>query len=436
MKEKDDKTTTEVNAHALALRMRSPRALTKAIFSADIPEEVLRTLPAQSLYMAIQANGLESSTDLIEILRPEQYRACLDFALWEKDSFNQDGFFAWLALTEEKDNFNALHRFLGAVDLKLVGLLLARYVQVVIFDEPTDRPPEAQCYTPDRGYTWITISVDDPEQHRHLGRLLAFLFDTNTELFYQLISLPSTSTNSELEEESYQERSKRMLDQGFPDMETAARVNSAGDRAAIYRQLGKTTTHFSSVAISSVEPILHGASLLSPLSLLLDELREHGSSNDIEAFQIELTWITNAAFMHYATPLTQFDEMTSMIERVRGALNIGLEDALQSQPLSSLEAFRSLGLRSIYRLGHAHLHRVSIQASSIALETIQAALADQPACSIIAAARERFPRIPLFFSDDGHWQQVEGHLLPGFKAFEHLLEVQGVVNFIKARFGN
>ena len=49
-----------------------PKHLTKAIFEAELPEQVVREIPPLNLYMAIQNNSLISSTDLIDIMTTHQ----------------------------------------------------------------------------------------------------------------------------------------------------------------------------------------------------------------------------------------------------------------------------------------------------------------------------------------------------------------------------
>src|SRR4051812_29931238 len=145
--------------------INTAQKLAKAIFKADVPEEYIRQIPAQSLYMAMKENGLESSAEIIEIATLEQCRLLLDFDVWEKDQFSEAQFWEWLALTDATNSLVIVQKLLKFVDLKLVALLIARYVDVKVLEEPTDEPPGPGSYTPDQGFTWIFINAEDSTQH-------------------------------------------------------------------------------------------------------------------------------------------------------------------------------------------------------------------------------------------------------------------------------
>jgi Family of unknown function (DUF6178) len=117
------------------------RNLIKAIFDSESPEQIVRTIPAQSLYVAMRAQGFESSADLLEIATLEQCKTFLDLDCWSRDSFREDHFWEWLAITDATDSLALLQKILKVVDLKLVALMIARYIDVQAFEEPADAPP-------------------------------------------------------------------------------------------------------------------------------------------------------------------------------------------------------------------------------------------------------------------------------------------------------
>lgn len=413
---------------------RSARALAKAIFKADVPEDYIRNLPAFSVFLALKANGLESSIDILDILSTEQYRTCLDLDLWVGDELDEASFFNWLALTEGDGDFGQLHRFLKALDMKLVAVLVAKYVHTVILEEATERPPEGNYVTPDKGYSWISIRIEDAERHRLFGKLMAYIFESNAELFYQLISLPSTNTPTELEERCLAERNGRILDEGFPDPESATIVNSPANRDATIASVKKSTHHLVMQDVGTIEPIIYGVNALEPLNSLMKDLAK--SENKLSQFQQELTWVTNSALIFYRIALNDFEELTATIEKVRGCINIGLEDLMQQSQRSSAEVFDSIGLREIYRVGMYHLRLLRRQASSVPEETLRAFAEEQAAFAILAGAREAFPTLPKFFSVDRKWHEEQGKLVSGYRAYEKLEELSSAMSFLKETFGS
>ena len=150
----------------------------------------------------------------------EQCRLLSDFDLWNGDSLNEAALWEWLALTDEVESLELLQKLVKFVDLKLFAILFGKYIEVKIFDDPTEQPPGEGFHTPDRGATWIGIKTEDPDKHFLLARLLALIFESSAELFYQLISIVTVATASMLEEESYQERMKRLAAEGNPTLFT------------------------------------------------------------------------------------------------------------------------------------------------------------------------------------------------------------------------
>jgi hypothetical protein len=176
--------------------------------------------------MVVKSTGLQSSSDIIMMASMEQCRLLTDFDLWTGDTLHEEALWEWLALTDETESLELLQRFIKIVDLKLLAVLIEKYVEVKVFEEPTDQPPGAGFHTPDKGHTWIGIATEDADKHFLLARLLALIFESSAELFYQLISIVSVATTSMLEEESYQERQKRLAAEGVPEPEVDAAVHA------------------------------------------------------------------------------------------------------------------------------------------------------------------------------------------------------------------
>lgn len=325
------------------------RGLLKAIFDSDNPEEITRSLPAQSLYLAVRQAGLSSSTDLLLLASVEQFRVLLDIDCWKRDSFNEDHFWEWLALGDDEDGLRLLQRVLQSLDLKLLGLLIARYVEVVTFDEPTDAPPAPGYYTPDRGYTWLNLKLEDPTRHYLLGRLLAMLFETSANLFYQILATPTVATESMLEEEAFGERSKRLSSEGIPEPSLAAEYHAPLPLPALHPLIVADTKTILSRDIPPIQPLVYDSSTPQPLGSLIEDSRLR------DAIESELTFLMNAAVVHFGTDITDPANVVFLSEKVKGALNIGLQrvTALSSDPLSELIA--RIGCAPFYRHGLTYL---------------------------------------------------------------------------------
>lgn len=401
------------------------RALAKAIFAAEMPEQFVRTIPAQSLFMAIKHNGLAGSSDLVELATIEQCRLMLDFDCWNGDRFSEDHFWEWLSLTDEDNGLKLLQKLIRFVDLKLIALLIARFVDIQVFDEPTENPPGPGFHTPDRGFTWLGIHAPDADKHFLLARLLALVFETDAELFYQLISIPNVSTAALLEEESYQERTKRLAAEGVPDRGWAFSIQTPLRLDEFTAILGGTRPP-PLADIEVIEPIIYDPARLQPLDTLFEELR------DREQAEMEITLLANAAIVHWGVDFGDHTAVAALLERIKGALNIGLERALQAKPeLSAITMYEAIGLQPLYRLGLGVLMDLQIAARTSSAGTGSGSIDPSHRTVLREAALDRFPQAPTFLDQRGAIVPPQhGEVTTTRRAFEHISEVEAVRRYL------
>ena len=275
----------------------SGRRLVSAIQSGDISNSELRRLPAQHLYMAIQAAGLESVVDILSLIQSEQYQLLLDFELWSRDSFQEEHFFDWLLTIDEQDSFEPLEKLLTSMDIEILSLLIARQVETVVYEEPTDLPPGPQWYTPDGGSTWVLIKVENPRQHRVFGKLLAYLFQRSAETFYQLVLSSGDQTPTEIEENCYQTQRRRLSGIGIPDHEVGWQIHTPlAESVAAQRILSELESRGTEIELPDLNVQLKSSGL-QPLQQFIDTLSVRAdAANEIEA---ETAKLLNAAVVFF-----------------------------------------------------------------------------------------------------------------------------------------
>ncbi|MCB9029562.1 MAG: hypothetical protein H6619_00790 [Deltaproteobacteria bacterium] len=417
-------------------KSRSSRALIKDIFNSDNPEAFTQGLPAQSAYLLVRTLGAESAGDLISLLSREQYQLCLDFDLWHKDRINQAKFWEWLQSTDEENDLAPLRKFISSIDLKILAFFLGQHLETAIFDEPTEEPPAPQWYTPDKGYTWVGITLEDPDKHRLLGKLLAFIFEGNPELFYQLISIPNVSTPSELEEGAYQDKQKRLQSEGIPDDEQVHQITSPLPLVEVLHLLNQPEANRAIEPLPIIEPLIYRAQSLQPLEAFLTEAEQELSDSEFEIFQSEFTLIVNAAVVKWNFQIEDYSRLQDALQQIRGILNIGLEKVGSASEKRLLETYQALGLQRIFRVGVQALNELSSIANGVSKQSVEQAVDDTPTFSILACARETIPVYPLFLNDDGSFSETEGKLLEGQKPFERVAEIELVKDYLKKRFAN
>ena len=411
-----------------AFRGYSCRELHRAIFDSEAPEQVIRQLPAQALFMVVRHLGLSGAADIISLASIEQVRLLSDFDLWNRDTINEDHVWEWLALTDETDSLDLLQKVVKCVDLKVLSVMFSRYTDVQIFSEPTEQPPGPGFHTPDKGYTWVGIKVEDADKHFLLARLLALIFETSAELYYQLLSIPSVATVSMLEEESFVERSKRLAAEGIPEPELAASVHAPYSLAEAVKEVKDFTGSRTTVEdIRAVEPFLYESRASRFLSILLRDVRDH------EEIEMEFTFLMNAAIVRFSVDFCEQDRVLALTDKVKGAINIGFEKLSNETKLTVKELYLALGLGKIYRLGFAELMSLRAFARKASQEKIEENKDKPEVFSTLACAREAFPEMPLFLKDDGTVETSDaGSITQGQRAIESMQAVASIRNLLSA----
>lgn len=411
------------NIHSAQLqrkeKLRSSN-LARTIFRADMPEAVLRELPAQTLFMAVKQSGVSSSVEMIEMATTDQIRLLLDFDCWTGDQFNEESLFEWLALTDATSELALLQKILKSCDLKIITLLISRHVEAKASEEATDMPPGEGFYTPDKGWTWIRVKTEDSEKHFLLMRLLALLFETNADLFYQILAIPNYNTESTVMEEAYQDRERRLSGEGIPDAEFAARVHlPRAAQAQVQEQRERLRQRPTVQDIAIVEPVIYDTSLPTLLSELAREL------NASEEFEGELTLLANAAVVRYAVDFSEFDEVQEVISFVKGTINLGLEALIEASGKEGggvRDIYDAFGLQGAYAAGLFELTSLRRAALEITEEVLRGISSDRKVFSAVAGCREIRPVMA-----DG--EQEEGAPLR-YRAFMTLSEVRALARQI------
>ena len=394
-----------------------------------MPEKAVLELPAQTLYLAVSQSGLASATDLLNICSPKQLRLLLDFDCWVQDSFSEEHFWEWLNLADEENGLTFLLKILKSIDLKLIGLLVARHVTLLTNEEPTENPPEVGFYTPDKGYTWLRVNLENELHHFLLTRFLAVVFETSAEVFYQILAIPSISTPSMLEEDSFQEKNARLSEEGIPDRELAVEFQTPLSPTALHEKAAAGQEGVVVEAVRIVSPLLYDGGLSTQLERLLAEAVHP------ELLEAELTLLLNTALVFWGISLRDREQYALICEQVKGACEIGLETLSEMGLSASLG--ETLSLTDAYRLG---LHVIfSLKISLRTIRTEERTLTEQ---HFLTGLKERFPCVPEWFNtaaeehDNSLWSedtsvQAATLLKTPYRALNSMADVEAVRTFLE-----
>jgi hypothetical protein len=422
--DKDSEKTVQLTGRtAIGL---SARKLSKLIFDADLPEHIVRELPAQTLHLVTRHIGLEGAAELLEMASSEQRKLLIDFDIWKKDRLDEDRFFEWLGVTDATDSLELLQKIAKEFDLKILGIMIGRYCEVRMLEERSESPPEEGFYTPDKGGCWLRVHHPEERKSFLFSRLLALIFESNAAIFYNLIAVPSIVTESVLEEESLNERNKRLWAEGVPDLEFAFTMHAALTEGELKALLAEHTEPVTIDSSHSVAPLIHDSEALQPLDELAATI---GHRDDFES---ELSLIMNCAIVRWGVDFTDQAEIAKLIRSVKCTINLGLEVAVRVSGKSALDVYLLRGLQPLYRAGLGQLRRVSRQASIVARSAGASLHEDASLGFAVESFRSPFPNMPNSFQSDGTIEKrPDGTITPEQRPFAHEAEITAALAMLK-----
>jgi hypothetical protein len=411
----------------------SVQALARALFRGDLQDSQIKQLPPQNLYLAFKSLGLESCQDVLSAVSQRQYRALLDFELWTRDSFREDRFWAWLDAIDDPMDLIPLQRCINSLDPDLLALIVRRYVDVEYHEEKDDLPPGPNFYSPDNGRTWIAFKTHDSERHRLLGKLLAFLYQTNSNIFYEILLQAQQGTSLEFEENAFQGRSHRLLNEYIP---------LAGDAALLHAplSLSQVTARASEararkernvIEVSNypVIPLFVRGVGYQPLRSILEQF----SDERLFETQSEFSKILNSAVVFFLGDFAEESSLTLLTEQVFGVVNVALQVLQENSPENfSAEIISELTFTELYQLGLGEVYSIRKRVQKIPADIVRTLEHMNPALSVLVDfVSQPLPLLPAFFREDGSFEIEDEKLSLESKPISSLEEITSVANVIE-----
>lgn len=406
------------------------RNLLRAVYRSECPEELIKELPVQSLYMALQHEGIESSVDILAVITKEQYVHVLDFELWNKDEFVEERFWKWLAAIDDPNSIKPLERFENCIDTSLMMLIVRRYVSTTTFEDQEASPPGVGYYTPDQGYTWLAVMVEDEHRRVLLSKLLALIFQQSPERFYQLIAEASSRSSLELMEEAYEEAFRRLADIGIPDFDTAMRINSPLMGVVDSSRDSSGVLSTGVVSLGEVPLVLYEGEMPEAVDSLINDLARSGGVEAVAEFELQAALIANAAAVFYEVSFGEYNEVLILLNNVKSVLGIGLELAEEMGQGPRLAVYKCHGAEVVYRMGLGQLKQLQKQASKCYQICCETPSYDAEILEILDSLMAPLPEIPKFYAESGYLSGEDGKLLRGRRSIKNLRELRAISKFL------
>ena len=325
------------------LRRASSRQKLQLLIDAADGEALLAEMPAQDLYLLACELGAEQIPELLEMASAEQWQAFFDFDCWEGDAFAADAARSWLAvlLVGKPSRVVAV---LQEIDFELLTLILQREVRVL--SGPEDLEQEgADDYGPRRDCGYV-VDFRDEDGAKLYGELIDRLFRQAPEFCRELLEAGRAEGASLLEEEVYQQRTGRLLDQGLPEPHAARAIYAWLDPAAFAQRREPKL------------PLGGGATGIAP-GAALQLARPGGVLGKVLDAGIdaqtawELASLVNKVIMAERVDLGDLAAVRSLTARSYALLNLALEYLAGNDVAVASRCLQQEYAEQLFRLGHS-----------------------------------------------------------------------------------
>lgn len=355
--------------------------------------ELMSRLPEQDLFLTLKEIGPEEIDDLMPLVSPDQFTACLDLDCWSTDSFQSETALDWLErlLGCEPEKVLATIR---DMNFELLILVLKKHVQIVQGPETLhDDDNQVNALARLGGYE---VTFPGERESKLFSALFNILFQLDSPFYTYLMEATRGELDSIMEESVYLQRSDRLLDMGLPDPDAAR---------GIYAWLDPDTFEPEEQKID----MQNEAGNMAPPAFMLDVSRPHNllaaalSEGLSDADCWELAFLSNKVLIANQVDVGNRSEMQDALDTMFSRLNIALESLCGDDVEKAVDLLDHAYFEHLFRVGYSLTLKLQRRARALQ-DSAMAAYLDAPDKAFLKGLLSK-PH-PLFF---------EGLVQPGFE---------------------
>jgi len=351
------------------------------------PQAIVRALPADELFYAIQEAGLADASEVVQLASPEQFRTFLDLDAWRGNEADPLRLLPWIhaargPTSESDEDRDEWREKLGALDPELLSLLLRSALHIHDLEEDSDPDFEEERFvrTPEGRY--IVEFRPDGADYITMRRLLDDLYEKDPFMAGRILSAVRWELDSDLAEHALRWRNGRLADLGYPAFDEAlswfARPAVRGDAPA---------------GLPDRPPGFWLASFRR--ETLLDRAAARLAPDTLARFEVEAMAAANATVVADRVDPADPEAVRGAVETARALLEMGLSALSGGEPESAAALLSSMPLKAIFQRGFVQLLELRWRAErQRKAESAAGATAglDSPLAEAVLAVLSRRPR--------------------------------------------
>jgi len=330
------------------LQRLEPKERLEALIEAPNAAALVRSLPAEQLYLDIHAVGLGDATDMVQLASPEQFQAFVDLSAWKGDRLDHHALLSWIRAARGEDAA-AFHAHVAGLDLELIESLLREHTVIHDLEEEPDLHVEGLTLDSADGRYRVEFLAEKSVDQSALRALLLDFMAVDALGLSRLLESARWALPSELEEVAYGFRNARLVDLGFPDAETARSLYA---RVPLPKPAAET----------SASALAKGKGRTDLLATALDAL----TADERENLEDELRVVVNAVLVDERADPGDPVAIRGASERARDTLELGLEYLAGGSPARALDVVRADTSRHIFQVGFTLSLQLKHQADRLA----------------------------------------------------------------------
>ena len=293
---------------------------------------LVRSLPAEDVYGTIVDVGLADSTDVVQLATPEQFRAFVDLAAWQRDRMDPLEVLRWLRAARSDDDEDFIKK-VKSLDIEVIELLYKRLTNVHDLEADPDVNPEGVTFETPEGHFLVEMKVEGADQAA-LRQLSMDLMAHNPFELSRFLEAVRWEMTSELEETAYQFRTARLADLGFPLPEEAVKLFAWIDPAKFASRAPST----SALAAGSAPDFV--AAAFAGLDAQERDTLEH-----------QVRYLVNSVLVAEGAEPGDPPAIRRISEQARDYLNLSLEHFTEGDPAKASEVLREHALKTVFQVG-------------------------------------------------------------------------------------
>ncbi len=330
------------------LQRLEPKERLEELIDAPGAAALVRSLPAEQLYMDILSVGLADTTDVVQLASPAQFQAFVDLGGWKGDRLDHHALLGWIRAARGEDTA-AFQAQVSGLDAELIESLLRAHTVIHDLEEEPDLHVEGLTLDSADGRYRVEFLAEQSVDQMALRTLLMDFMAADALGLSRLLESARWTLPSELEELAYGFRSARLTDLGFPDPETAR---------SLYARLPLPTPP----AQASASALAQGKGRSDLLASALDAL----TADERETLEDELRMVVNAVLVDERADPGDPAAIRRASERARDTLELGLEYLAGGSPVRAGEVVRAETSRRIFQVGFTLALRLKHRADRLA----------------------------------------------------------------------